>query len=427
VLWIDVTDTFLNWIGSPTGIQRTLIGLAEASKRRINCSLCVWDKQSNLWRQIPDELFLSIFSNKSELYGFVKKPFYINPFSRKNNKTKNVKQDRQSILANLSVISEWSSNDSILLADSLWNQEGFFTALKNISPHPRIIGFCYDLIPVDRPDFVIEPARIAFYRWIHEMLSNSNEVVCISNYTTKRLKKFIEVESLVLQQLESVRTVTFGNKIENSKKYQKTPRTLKEILNLHKVDFKSCSKTVLDSSNWIMWLGSIDVRKNIDVLLLALEHLVAEGKCNIPVIIAGKPAGGFEFYKSKILNNPILNKLIVLLESPSDELVKDIQEGARLFVFTSWEEGYGLPIAEALQMGIPVISSGSTSIQEVAGKLADYFEPWDSRGLAELIERFESHESYRNELKERAKSFSPTNWEDTLDDILGKSMKRESF
>lgn len=87
-------------------------------------------------------------------------------------------------------------------------------------------------------------------------------------------------------------------------------------------------------------------------------------------------------------------------------------------VFSSWYEGYGLPVAEALQYGIPVIASNSTSIPEVAGDLADYFEPWDSRTLADMISRYDVDENYRMDLKERASRFIATGWTDTLASII---------
>ncbi len=528
MLWIDVTDTYLNWIGSPTGIQRTLIGLAIASKQSDNCGLCAWDKENNVWKKIPSDHFCSIFREKSGyeefkkstitelhkgsffifVFNFIKNtirelcsglidhlwlatPYvitnklwkrkivrkqmigdmgqyaknshslgrelsdihkrfinshnkyivtmlqfaiqiaptylankwwlYTRPLKQKDIKgiaIKNLQKIRCENLSDLPKILSWCSDDAILVADSLWNQAGFFKALNTSNSHPRIIGFCYDIIPVDRPDFVSEPARSIFTNWLLEMLKNSNEVVCISNYTTRRLNDFINDKKLYLPNLKSVRSVAFGNKIENSKHIQRSQESLGRILESHQIATDDFSSVNLKSNNWILWIGSIDVRKNLDVLFLALERLASIGMCSRPVIIAGRPAAGFEYYESKIRNNPVLKQVIVFLNSPSDDLIHDIQMGASLFLFTSWEEGYGLPVAEALQMGIPVIAARSSSVPEVAGDLVEYFEPWDSRGLAELLERFESQEKYRSELTARALLFKPTPWSKTLDDIL---------
>ena len=464
MFWIDVTDTFLNWRGSPTGIQRTLLGLAEASKQRDDCALCAWDREKNLWREIPVDHFTPIFikdspcaedkgpvSNKPVefleaqfIFDFFKilsqdcfagvknlvyqaSPFYlIKMYERweKNTKTKQAKSvhleaARREILSNFTPIISWSLGDSILLADSIWNQAGFLNALSASEKPPSVIGFCYDIIPIDRPDFVINSARSIFKEWIMEMLAHSQEVVCISRYSAQRLNNFILRESLHLPSLKSIRQIAFGNMIEDKLSDKNRPnKSLGDILVAHKLNSGVYSEQNLQATSWLLWLGSIDVRKNLDVLLLALEYLIVNGKCNRPVVIAGRPSNGFNYYDAKIRNNPVLNKKIILIIAPSDDLLKDLKTGSALSLFTSWEEGYGLPVAEFLQAGIPVIASNATSIPEVAGDLVDYFEPWDSRGLAELIDRFEANEEYRDELSARASKFVATSWNKTLDDIL---------
>ena len=462
MLWIDVTDTFLNWSGSPTGIQRVLLGLAEASKQRDDCALCAWDREKNLWREIPVDQFTRIFSEDSScgqakgslpskqvafsgtrgILNFSKTIFqdYVpgvsnlfyqaSPFcvikmyerwEKKQVKSVNREQARRKILSNFTPIISWSIGDSILLADSLWNQAGFLNALSASEKPPSIIGFCYDIIPIDRPDFVIDSARRIFKEWIIEMLVHSQEVVCISRYSAQRLNNFVLWESLHLPGLKSIRPIAFGNMIEDKLSDEnRSSKSLGEILMAHKLHSGVYSEQNLQASSWLLWLGSIDVRKNLDVLLLALEHLISDGKCNRPVVIAGRPSNGFKYYESKIRNNPVLKKNIILIIAPSDELVTDLKTGSALALFTSWEEGYGLPVAEFLQAGIPVIASNATSIPEVAGDLVDYFEPWDSRGLAELIDRFESSEVYRQELLARTSNFVATSWNKTLDDVLKK-------
>ena len=114
----------------------------------------------------------------------------------------------------------------------------------------------------------------------------------------------------------------------------------------------------------------------------------------------------------------MLRERVVFVDTPSDRLVGQLLSDADLLVFSSWSEGYGLPVAEALQHGIPVIASSWTSIPEVAGDLVDYFEPWDSRALAELLERFDTSEDYRGDLRKRAALFVPTDWSETLKDIM---------
>ena len=85
-------------------------------------------------------------------------------------------------------------------------------------------------------------------------------------------------------------------------------------------------------------------------------------------------------------------------------------KGAKVFVYPSFYEGFGLPILEAMQCGTPVITSNTSSMPEVGGDACLYIEPEDVTGLADQIYRV----VYNNELIEdlsqkgikRAKNFS---------------------
>ena len=72
---------------------------------------------------------------------------------------------------------------------------------------------------------------------------------------------------------------------------------------------------------------------------------------------------------------------------------------ATLFVYPSLYEGFGLPVAEAMACGVPVVSSNASSLPEVAGDAALYFEPRDVDGMADSLRRALSDESLRNDLR----------------------------
>lgn len=534
MLWIDVTDTFLRWSGSPTGIQRTLLGLARASEKRSDCKLCVFDEDAQIWREIPAGVFENLvlgypfvvpssrtlvkpdvgwdfFSSLKVLRAFLRTllrdsvqsiaafAYQIAPyglctrysarkkqavpsvspgrvmnrppvpkgaphplgFTRKSKAARSLvdllsivtpffivsswhrfcarnriqgtapidvlgrEAERRQMLAAFPPKEQWDSGERMLVADSHWNRPGFFSALFSGETSPEVLGFCYDLIPLDRPDFVAEAARQVFERWILEMLDCSSEVACISAYTAARLERFVSDRAMNLPKLRRIRPVMFGNHIESAPKGSGAEdRKLGEILAENNVS-GAVPEEAREATSWMLWVGSLDVRKNLDVLLLAAEHCYSNGKCSHPLVIAGRPSTGFDYYANKIRNNPVLRRSVVYLDSPSDSLIADLHVGTMLYLFTSWEEGYGLPVAEALQLGIPVIASNATSIPEVAGPLVDYFDPWDSKGLADLLERFESDELYRQELRARAALFVPTSWDETLADLVDGQRRRE--
>ena len=86
----------------------------------------------------------------------------------------------------------------------------------------------------------------------------------------------------------------------------------------------------------------------------------------------------------------------------SQEKLKELMATARCLVFPSLYEGFGMPVIEALQLGTPVACSNTTSLPEVGGDLAEYFDPSDAAQMAQAIERAISNAS-NPEWQERAK------------------------
>jgi glycosyltransferase involved in cell wall biosynthesis len=98
----------------------------------------------------------------------------------------------------------------------------------------------------------------------------------------------------------------------------------------------------------------------------------------------------------------------------SDEDLEGLYAAATCFVFPSLIEGFGMPVLEAMERGLPVACSNAASLPEVAGDAVRYFDPLDeaeiAAALAELIEDAELREKLASAGRERARLFS---WERT--------------
>jgi glycosyltransferase involved in cell wall biosynthesis len=446
VLYLDVTDTLLNWSGPPTGVHRTLIGLACTAVKTERGKLCAWQREGNLWHEVPLADFLGVFDScgtaKPEslveeapaerpvglrrgplrhfLGALCRRAHHVVLVARSRLREKEgalprseppqgkwseVYEVRQQKLAQLPLLPGWSPGDRLLVPDSTWNQSGFFAALHARPDRPQVIGFIYDMIQLERPDFVGKRVQEQFRIWATEVARNSVEIVCISKHAACGMQKFVDDLALG-DKAPFVRPIKFGNKIDDNARNGSA-----------KIPDELLPPRLEGQSEWILWLGSVDRRKNLDVVLLALEGLYGTGRLRKKFVVAGRMAGGSGELIHRLRYNPLLRENIVLLDAPSDHMLRQLLIGSSLVVFSSWAEGYGLPVAEALQAGIPVIASNATSIPEVAGDLVDYFEPWNSGKLANLIERFETDHDYRVDLQMRARRFVPTDWNETLDDI----------
>jgi glycosyltransferase involved in cell wall biosynthesis len=88
-------------------------------------------------------------------------------------------------------------------------------------------------------------------------------------------------------------------------------------------------------------------------------------------------------------------------EYVSAEDLEGLYRAARVFVFPSLMEGFGLPVLEAFERGVPVACANASSLPEVAGDAASYFDPHDEHAMADALVELMNDERKRAELIER--------------------------
>ena len=164
------------------------------------------------------------------------------------------------------------------------------------------------------------------------------------------------------------------------------------------------------AGDYILFVGTIQPRKNL-VRLMEAFSLLKRQAADLQLVIAGKKGWLYEaiFRRVEELG---LEGQVVFTGYVAEEDLPALFSGARLFVFPSLYEGFGLPVLEAMACGVPVVCSNASSLSEVAGDAALLFDPLDVEGMAAAMERVLGDERLRAELVERglkrAREFS---WE----------------
>jgi glycosyltransferase involved in cell wall biosynthesis len=137
------------------------------------------------------------------------------------------------------------------------------------------------------------------------------------------------------------------------------------------------------AEGYFLYAGTLEPRKGVDTLLEAWELLARERQNLPPLLLAGPYGWGSARLLRHIQELKALGVLYLgRLERP--ELVRLFQ-GALAFVYPSTYEGFGLPAAEALACGVPVIASTSSSLPEVVGDAGILVEPGDAAALAQAL------------------------------------------
>lgn len=163
---------------------------------------------------------------------------------------------------------------------------------------------------------------------------------------------------------------------------------------------------------YILFVGSRRGYKNFDLFIKAIFPLLNEDvKLNV-VCAGGGKINDIEIEKLK--NLKIKNKIFYY--SGSDNVLAYLYQKAVAFVFPSLYEGFGIPILESFECGCPVICSRTSSLPEVAGDAAIYFDPTDKLSIQNSIHKVIYDDELKNNLiskgTERIKEFT---WEKTAD------------
>jgi len=150
--------------------------------------------------------------------------------------------------------------------------------------------------------------------------------------------------------------------------------------------------------HFILYVGTIEPRKNLTALLEAFHHLLATH--DLRLVIVGKKGWLYEGFFRRLRELGLEDRVIFTGYVPDEDLPA-IYSAADLFVFPSLYEGFGLPVLEAMACGVPVICSNTSSLPEVAGDAALLVDPADVRALAGAIERVLTDEGKWREMRER--------------------------
>jgi alpha-1,3-rhamnosyl/mannosyltransferase len=156
----------------------------------------------------------------------------------------------------------------------------------------------------------------------------------------------------------------------------------------------------LKPAGYSLYAGTIEPRKNLDVLLDAYALLPRSVRCQWPLVLTGYRGWHSEQLHARI-ESAVAEGWAHYLGFVDSDALPLVYAGARLFVFPSLYEGFGLPVLEAMASGIPVVCSDSSTLPEVAGDAAAMCAPQDVEALSGLISAGLEDERWRSQAKSK--------------------------
>ena len=181
---------------------------------------------------------------------------------------------------------------------------------------------------------------------------------------------------------------------------------------------KEVKKRLGIQSDYLLYIGAIQPRKNLEVFIEAFNLARNKQKKDLSLVLAGEKAWLSENTLKKAKESPYSADIIMPGRLKFCDL-GHLCRGASIFVFPSLYEGFGIPLLEAMAAKVPVILANNSSLPEVGGGAALYFDAKNPQDLADKITQVLEDENLRAKMiakgLEQAKKFS---WEKCAQETL---------
>ena len=225
-------------------------------------------------------------------------------------------------------------------------------------------------------------------RGLDYSVKRSDKIVTVSHFSKQEIQKYLKVPEEKISVVYNAPSLTEGT-----------------------ADYDAVCKKYGIRGDYILFVGTIEPRKNVARLLRAFDLLKGDSKIPHQLVLAGGKGWQdeqiFQTFQSIKCSNDI-----VFTGYVSAEEKNTLYQNASAFVFPSIYEGFGIPPLEAMTWGCPVVCAEAASLPEVVGEAAELVDPLDEASIARGILRILSDHDYTSGLiqkgKLRAKEFS---WE----------------
>ncbi len=269
-----------------------------------------------------------------------------------------------------------NKNDILLLIDSSWYMNIWPSVSYFKENGGNVTSVIYDLIPITHNQFCDKFLVEVFKEWFYDSLEYVDGYVAISNTVKNDLVTFLNNE--------------FGEKVEK-KKFDYFLLGSDFSYNKNKEDKirEKLPNIFKDGSTYII-VSTVEPRKNHKYLLDVFDSLWSKN-IDINLCIIGRVGWEVEDLMERINNHRELNQKLLIYSDLNDNELLYCYKNAKMLLFPSIVEGFGLPIVESLSNGLPVLASDTPIHREVGGDKIGYFDISDFNDLSNQIIEIEKN------------------------------------
>ncbi len=262
------------------------------------------------------------------------------------------------------------------------------------------IMLVHDIVSRLFPEYLNNSRKKIYQKMTEEGINSADKIITVSKRTEKDLNQYLGIDTSIITR----------NYIDVDEVYKKRPsaQEMKKVLRRYKLN-----------PGYIFAGGGMEARKNIEGVIRAYHFLHENNKKTHfihelpPLVIYGKllpQLSPIALDAEKLIKELNLKKQIRLLDMVPQKDLPTLFDGAQIFVYPSFYEGFGMPVLEAMNRGIPTVTAKNSSLPEVGMDAVLYCHPEDHKDIAMVIKNLLLSKNLRDALsqrgKERAKEFS---------------------
>ncbi|HVI53956.1 MAG TPA: glycosyltransferase family 1 protein [Luteibacter sp.] len=236
----------------------------------------------------------------------------------------------------------------------------------------KVTFVVYDMLPLLRPDCFDPPGLPTFRAWYEAIAEVADGIVAISRTVADEFKRWLPQAGPSRSTPLRLGWFHLGADLAKGVRDVADPSAL---------------PSGLDSQPTLLMVGTVEPRKGHGQALAAFEVLWRRG-IDVNLVIVGKQGWHVEKLASRLRNHPERGKRLFWLEKANDNELISMYHAASGLLAASEGEGFGLPLIEAAQYGLPIVARDLPVFREVAGEHAYYFSGLEAESLADAVERW---------------------------------------
>jgi alpha-1,2-rhamnosyltransferase len=259
----------------------------------------------------------------------------------------------------------------LVLVDSSWDYDIWPAALEFKRCGGIIVCVIYDLIPLSYPQYCDKALVRAFMSWINQAMRHADAFLCISRTTAESVNATVPLIAPERRIPPRVSYFWLGSELDGCRSGVDAVRP-------------EVQRLTSGSRPFYLYVSTLEPRKNQAYALDAFELLWRRG-IDATMVMVGRIGWQCDELMHRVRSHDEYGKRLLMFNDADDSELAWLYQHAHALLFTSIVEGFGLPIVEALQQGLPVFASDIPVFREIAKDGVTFVNLADPESLANSL------------------------------------------